>query len=76
MAKRKRSLMWEFFQPSFEDKASCNLCKLNFSYKTSTTNLKKHLERRHPTLLITEKCPISSDSGTGIYILINSRFSS
>ncbi|XP_018576347.1 uncharacterized protein LOC108914914 [Anoplophora glabripennis] len=62
MTRRKRSLMWDFFQPLAETKACCNLCKLNFSYKSSTSNLRKHLIRRHPTILISEKCSATNDS--------------
>ncbi|CAG9763629.1 unnamed protein product [Ceutorhynchus assimilis] len=30
--------------------ATCNLCTTKLSYKTSTTNLKRHLQIKHPTV--------------------------
>jgi hypothetical protein len=44
--KRKTSIIWNFFTPE-ELKASCNFCKQKFSYKSSTTNLKSHITRKH-----------------------------
>ncbi|CAH2000345.1 unnamed protein product [Acanthoscelides obtectus] len=42
------------------------MCKCKFSYKTSTSNLKKHINKRHPT--ITLKSTITaSESDTHIY---------
>lgn len=50
--KTKTSPLWRFFVPLDETYAQCNLCKLKFSYKTSTSNLKKHLQNKHPTVNI------------------------
>lgn len=47
--KRKRSNVWNFFESVDNESrlAKCNLCKLKFSYKTSTSNLKKHIKNKH-----------------------------
>lgn len=44
---RKTSDMWNFFTPLTNEYALCNLCNQRFSYKTSTSNLKKHIVSRH-----------------------------
>lgn len=46
----KRSEVWLHFTAIDETKEKCDLCKSNFSYK-GATNLKRHLETRHPTVL-------------------------
>lgn len=48
-SKRKTSEVWNFFtEKSKSDKiAVCNICKLECSYKSTSNNLKKHIERRH-----------------------------
>nr|XP_022910336.1 zinc finger BED domain-containing protein 1-like [Onthophagus taurus] len=56
--RRKISEIWLFYDQVDEFFAKCNLCKRVFSYKTSITNLKKHLECKHPTVSI----PSSSTS--------------
>jgi hypothetical protein len=48
--KRKTSIIWNFFTPEDELKALCNFCKQKFSYKSSTTNLKAHITRKHPSI--------------------------
>lgn len=65
MPKQKSSFLWQYFHPSSTDKACCNLCKQNFSYKTTTTNLKKHIERRHPNLLKTGRDGPENNNDTG-----------
>ncbi|CAH1107682.1 unnamed protein product [Psylliodes chrysocephalus] len=50
---RKKSTLWSFFQPTTDQKATCNLCRQNISYKTSISNLKRHLQRKHPLVNIT-----------------------
>lgn len=57
MTDRKRkntSEMWNFFKPVEAKFAICNMCDTKLSYKTSTSNLKKHLNTKHPTLKITD----------------------
>ncbi|XP_074034348.1 E3 SUMO-protein ligase ZBED1-like [Leptinotarsa decemlineata] len=44
----KINVMEFFFSAESEEKAKCNLCNHILSYKTSTSNLKKHMVRLHP----------------------------
>lgn len=48
--KRKSSKIWNFFTPVDDVSAKCDICKNVVSYKTSTTNLKRHMARKHPTV--------------------------
>lgn len=56
MASKKRSFMWDHFSenPKVPDSAVCNICKQKISIKGgATTNLKKHYQRKHPTINLT-----------------------
>ncbi|CAH0397162.1 unnamed protein product [Chilo suppressalis] len=45
---KKRSKLWGFFTQTKDDKAKCDLCHSLYSVKGgSTTNLKKHLMKKH-----------------------------
>lgn len=45
---KKRSKLWSFFTQAKDDKAKCDLCNSLYSVKGgSTTNLKKHLMKKH-----------------------------
>ncbi|XP_074030331.1 E3 SUMO-protein ligase ZBED1-like [Leptinotarsa decemlineata] len=45
---KKRSKLWSFFTEDKDDKVKCDLCKSLYSVKGgSTTNLKKHLIKKH-----------------------------
>ncbi|XP_030564086.1 uncharacterized protein LOC115764921 [Drosophila novamexicana] len=46
--KRKTSEIWCFFRAVDDTFALCNICKAKLSYKTTTTNLSKHMNRMHP----------------------------
>lgn len=46
----KISLLWNFFTPLEKNYAKCNLCRAKLSYKSTTTNLKKHILFKHPTV--------------------------
>lgn len=48
--KRKSSKIWNFFTPIDHVSAKCDICKNVVSYKTSKTNLKRHMDRKHPTV--------------------------
>lgn len=54
---RRSSPVWNFFSIANATTytAKCNLCKSIMSYKTSVSNLKKHLLRKHPTVEIFRK---------------------
>ncbi|XP_044140147.1 E3 SUMO-protein ligase ZBED1-like isoform X1 [Bufo gargarizans] len=52
MASRKRSNIWIYFEEIGPQKAKCKICKNTFSGRTgSTSNFKRHLKNKHPTLL-------------------------
>ncbi|KOC59890.1 hypothetical protein WH47_02911 [Habropoda laboriosa] len=43
--------VWSFLTPvSNTGYATCKICKKKLSYKTTTSNLKKHLSAVHPTI--------------------------
>ncbi|XP_067630600.1 uncharacterized protein [Eurosta solidaginis] len=43
------SVLWQFFTRLDRFYAKCNMCKKTISYKTTTTNLKRHMMRKHRT---------------------------
>lgn len=50
---QKRSDIWNYFTITTKDKAKCTLCNTVYSYKGGTTsNLKKHLSSKHPTIIV------------------------
>ncbi|EDW13694.1 uncharacterized protein LOC6572081 isoform X1 [Drosophila mojavensis] len=51
--KRKTSEIWCFFRAVDDTFALCNICKAKLSYKTTTTNLSKHMNRMHPNANVT-----------------------
>ncbi|CAH1104409.1 unnamed protein product [Psylliodes chrysocephalus] len=62
--KGKKSVLWNFFTPQNEIKATCNLCKQSLSYKSSISNLKQHIQRKHPLVKLVEESSERSTSGT------------
>ncbi|XP_047038385.1 zinc finger BED domain-containing protein 4-like [Helicoverpa zea] len=54
---RKTSNVWVHFdiESVGEKTAVCKLCRVKLSYKTSSTNLKKHILRKHPTVEIQDE---------------------
>ncbi|GLV43586.1 uncharacterized protein CBL_20529, partial [Carabus blaptoides fortunei] len=50
--KRKTSGMWQFFESIGSMYAKCNICKSKISYKTTLSNLKKHMRSKHPTVAL------------------------
>lgn len=52
LSANRKSPMWQFFTTVDESLAKCDLCKKTVSYKTSISNLKKHMIRMHPTVKI------------------------
>lgn len=52
MSARQRSPIWNFFSIVDKDNltAKCDICAQKMCYKSSTSNLKRHLERKHPTV--------------------------
>ncbi|GIY55687.1 hypothetical protein CDAR_528971 [Caerostris darwini] len=49
---RKTSNVWAYFSDSDLNpgRATCNLCLQKIAYKTSISNLKRHIKARHPTI--------------------------
>ncbi|CAH1993820.1 unnamed protein product [Acanthoscelides obtectus] len=46
----KKFEIWNFFSDEDNGKAKCNICKCVFSYRTSVSNLKSHIVRKHPSV--------------------------
>lgn len=65
-SKLKTSIVWNFFveKPGSTELAICKLCSQNLNYKSTSNNLKKHLQRKHPTVKLDDdrslKCSISA----------------
>ncbi|XP_025834211.1 beta-ureidopropionase-like [Agrilus planipennis] len=51
---RRSSVLWKIFtiEDQVKNLARCDICRQLFSYKTSISNLKKHLLKKHPTVQI------------------------
>lgn len=52
ITKRKTSKIWDHFTPINEISAKCDICGAVMSYKTSVTNLRRHVQRKHPTITV------------------------
>lgn len=50
--RKKMSDIWCHFTSLPDKFATCNFCKQKLSFKTSITNLRRHLNCKHPTVLI------------------------
>ncbi|CAG4984004.1 unnamed protein product [Parnassius apollo] len=48
MAPKVISVAWDHFTDKGQQMAECNICKIQFSFKSSVSNLTKHLKRKHP----------------------------
>lgn len=51
---RRTSDIWKHFSKVDSSIAKCDICKKKYSYKTSLSNLKKHLNNVHFIYLYTE----------------------
>ncbi|XP_049763383.1 uncharacterized protein LOC126092030 [Schistocerca cancellata] len=53
MIRRKRSYLWEYFSITDPSNriAQCDICDRRLRFQSTATNLRKHLERKHPTIL-------------------------
>ena len=49
---KKKSAIWDHYTITTNDKAQCKICKNLLSFKTSTTNLRKHYDHKHHTVKI------------------------
>lgn len=66
--RKKTSEIWSFFEPINKDTAVCNLCKSKFSLRGSTSNLRKHIQRKHPTVNLSY---VSNDAVTVVNETLN-----
>lgn len=66
LAKRRTSKLWNYFTPTDENFAKCDICKIPVSYKTSTSNLKRHMGRKHPTVNLNNTANIQEKSSLSI----------
>ncbi|CAH1397979.1 unnamed protein product [Nezara viridula] len=55
--KQKYSPIWNLFEVIDRDCARCLICAKRFSYRSTTSNLRKHLERKHGTLQVVQTVP-------------------
>lgn len=50
---RKSSVLWTYYKAIRDTHyAKCSFCSARISYKTSSTNLKRHLQRKHPAVYL------------------------
>ncbi|CAK1589916.1 unnamed protein product [Parnassius mnemosyne] len=70
---RKSSKAWQFFKDLKNDKAKCNFCQKEFSYKGGGAyNLIRHTKSKHPQVFVAiRECPIENiaSSATEIHNL-------
>lgn len=52
---KKTSAMWDFFTNLGDYHAACIYCKASLSFKSSISNLAKHLRTKHPEIYCTRK---------------------
>ena len=50
--RREKSDVWQFFEKSGPRVATCKLCKKEYAYHGGTSNLREHLTRIHPFLMV------------------------
>lgn len=48
--RNKSSTVWSYFDSSDNLSAVCRICNNKLSYNGSSSNLKKHLKRKHPSI--------------------------
>lgn len=60
-----KSLIWNFFNeiPNSDRLAVCTLCKHKLSFKSTSSNLKKHMIKSHPTIKLSDDRETRSNSG-------------
>ncbi|XP_063238850.1 uncharacterized protein LOC134540203 [Bacillus rossius redtenbacheri] len=65
--RKKTSQIWAYYSivNDFKNVAKCDVCDREVSFRSTTNNLKKHIERKHPSVVCKPK-PIKSDEGNEI----------
>ncbi|CAD7078359.1 unnamed protein product [Hermetia illucens] len=73
---RQRSDVWSYFSQKENVKTVCNICKAEISFKSTITNLKSHLKRKHVgvyTELVSKNCANdNSQNSSGSVIPLDS----
>ncbi|CAF4890606.1 unnamed protein product [Pieris macdunnoughi] len=59
----KKSVAWDHFEDKGNDKAQCRYCKIDISYKSSVSNLTKHIYRKHGTIQLVPRQGVSAAAG-------------
>lgn len=57
----KKSIAWDHFDDTGNDKAQCKICKIDISYKASVSNLTKHMKRKHGTVQLVPRHQIPAE---------------
>ncbi|XP_049769491.1 E3 SUMO-protein ligase ZBED1-like [Schistocerca cancellata] len=63
MKRSRTSEMWSYFEILDREFAKCTLCGKKLSYKSTTTNLKKHLQKSHLIVNFSSQRPSELDLG-------------
>ncbi|KAF2902321.1 hypothetical protein ILUMI_03859 [Ignelater luminosus] len=64
--RRKTSGVWQVFEPIDNEFATCNICAKKLSYKTSISNLKKHMQCKHSAAVLQEGAYIITQESTNV----------
>ncbi|KAJ8950449.1 hypothetical protein NQ318_010326 [Aromia moschata] len=74
---RKSSRIWHYFTDLVDYYAKCNICGVSLSYRTTTSNLKKHLLKKHKNVDISDvNFTLDCEGELQEYIVINPSTSS
>ncbi|GBP36437.1 hypothetical protein EVAR_88017_1 [Eumeta japonica] len=52
---KRTSIVWNYFTAVDGTTATCDMCSMRLSYKSTVSNLKKHLNRKHPDAVRPER---------------------
>ncbi|XP_047004627.1 zinc finger BED domain-containing protein 4-like [Schistocerca americana] len=66
MKRSRTSEMWSYFEILDREFAKCTLCGKKLSYKSTTTNLKKHLQKSHLIVDFSSQRPSELDLGESL----------
>lgn len=50
ISNKQRSVIWNFFAAIDKDFAKCDLCNQKMWYKSFTSKMNRHIQRKHPTV--------------------------
>ncbi|KAG8237031.1 hypothetical protein J437_LFUL016844 [Ladona fulva] len=67
----EKSAVWLYFTAVSADEAKCDICKVTLSCKGGTTsNLRKHLNSKHPTVIIEDRINVSATSAASSSVVL------